>query len=248
MRGKDRTILEVIACSVADAVEAERGGASRLEVITEFESGGMTPPAWLVREILRSVKIPVRVMLRESEGYGVTGAAEAARLCGAARDFARLPVDGLVLGFSRGGEVDAELTSQLLSCAPKLKATFHHAFEECVDPFGAIAVLKKLPQIDRILTAGGGGEWRQRLERLAGYERATRPEISVLVGGGVDAAVIRMLRGATSIREFHVGRAVRLPQTTQGDVDATRVAELARLLEDAPSKGGRPKTEGETAR
>jgi copper homeostasis protein CutC len=40
MSGKTRTILEVIVCSVADAVEAERGGASRLEVVSEFESGG----------------------------------------------------------------------------------------------------------------------------------------------------------------------------------------------------------------
>ena len=235
MGGETRTILEVIACSVADAVEAERGGASRLEVITEFESGGMTPPAWMVREILRSVKIPVRVMLRESEGYGVTGAAETARLRAAARDFAGLPLDGVVLGFIHGGEVDVELTGQILSSAPNLNATFHHAFEESADPLGAIAVLKTLPRIDRILTAGGGGDWPRKLERLAGYERAARPEISILAGGGVDAGVIRMVSGATPIREFHVGRAVRIPQTAQGEVSAARVAELARLLEDDAS-------------
>jgi copper homeostasis protein len=235
MSGKPSTILEVIACSVEDAIEAERGGASRLEVISEFESGGMTPPAWLVREILRSVKIPARVMLRESEGYGVTGAAETAKLCAAARVFARLPVDGVVLGFVREGEVDMGLTGQILSCAPNLNATFHHAFEESEDPFEAIATLKKLPRIDRILTAGGSGDWPQKVERLAAYERAARPEISILAGGGVDAGVIRMIGGATPIREFHVGRAVRLPQTEQGNVSAARVAELARLLEGALS-------------
>ncbi len=233
--GKTSTILEVIACSVEDAVEAERGGASRLEVITDFESGGLTPPAWLVREILRSVKVPVRVMLRESEGYGVTGAAETARLCAAARDFASLPVYGLVLGFVHGGEVDVGLTGRILSCAPNLNATFHHAFEESEDPFRAIAVLKGLPRIDRILTFGGGGDWPQKVGRLAAYERAARPEISILAGGGVDACVMRMISEATSIREFHVGRAARLPQTAQGRVSAARVAELARLLEGAPS-------------
>ena len=35
--------LEVIACSVADAIEAEKGGADRLEVISHFERGGLTP-------------------------------------------------------------------------------------------------------------------------------------------------------------------------------------------------------------
>ena len=229
MSEKVPMILEVIACSVSDAVEAERGGASRLEVVGELESGGMTPPAWLVREILRSVRIPVRVMLRESEGYTVSGAAETSRLCSAAEDFARLPVDGLVLGFSRGGQVDAELTGRILSCAPGLNATFHHAFEESSDPARAIARLKELPQVDRILTAGGEGDWPRKITRLADYERAASPEITILAGGGLDAAVIRSIREATPIREFHVGRAVRLPQTARGHVNAVRVAELISL-------------------
>jgi copper homeostasis protein len=233
MSEKSQMILEVIACSVSDAVEAERGCASRLEVVSELESGGMTPPAWLVREILRSVSIPVRVMLRESEGYAVSGPGETSRLCSAARDFARLPLDGLVLGFSREGEVDAELTGRILSCAPGLKATFHHAFEESRDPARAIATLKELPQVDRILTAGGEGDWPRKIARLADHERAARPEITILAGGGLDAAVIRSICEATPIREFHVGRAVRQPQTTRGDVSAARVAELVSLLEAA---------------
>jgi copper homeostasis protein len=239
MSEKSRMILEVIACSVSDAVEAERGGASRLEVVSELEAGGMTPPAWLVREILRSVSIPVRVMVRESEGYTVSGPSETSRLCSAASDFARLPVDGLVLGFSLGGEVDAELTGRVLSCAPGLKATFHHAFEESSDPARAIARLKELRQVDRILTAGGEGDWPRKIARLADYERAARPEINILAGGGLDAAVIRSIREATPVREFHVGRAVRLPQTARGDVSAARVAELVGLLGAASAQEGR---------
>ena len=238
MSGKAPIILEVIACSVADAVEAELGGASRLEIISEFESGGMTPPARLVREILRSVNIPARVMLRESEGHTVTGAAEVARLCAAARDFAGLPVDGLVLGFSRDGEVDAELTGRILSCAPHLKATFHHAFEASKNPEREIAGLKRLRQVDRILTAGGEGDWPLKIERLAGYERAARPEMTILAGGGLDAEVIRSIRESTSVREFHVGRAVRQPRNARGAVSAARVAELVSLLGVTPAREG----------
>jgi copper homeostasis protein len=238
MSGTPPILLEVIACSVSDAVEAERGGASRLEVIGEFESGGLTPPAELVSQILSAVKIPARVMLRESEGYAVTGAAEVARLCTAARDLAGLPVDGLVLGFSLGGEVDVELTERILSCAPHLNATFHHAFEESKDPAREIARLKGLRQVDRILTAGGEGDWPLKIERLAGYERAARPEISILAGGGLDAGPIRSIRESTSIREFHVGRAVRLPRNARGAVSSARVAELVSLLGVTPAREG----------
>jgi copper homeostasis protein len=244
MSRKKTTLLEVIACSVADAVEAERGGADRLEVVSELESGGLTPPAELVSEILARVRIPVRVMLRESEGYGVTGAAETDRLCAAARDLARLPVDGLVLGFSLEGEVDIDLTSRILSCAPGLNATFHHAFEESKEPAQAIARLKRLRQIDHILTAGGGGDWPRKITRLASYSRAARPEITILAGGGLGADVISQILEATTIREFHVGRAVRLPQNAQGTVSAARVEELVRQLGARSGTGTQEGREG----
>ncbi|HXG68197.1 MAG TPA: copper homeostasis protein CutC [Blastocatellia bacterium] len=235
IEGARRTapMLEVIACSVADAVEAEQGGAGRLEVISRFDVGGLTPPLDLVRDIMAAVRLPVRVILRESLDYAVTDAAEVARLCAAAQEFAGLGVDGLVLGFLRHGEADLELTARILACAPPLSATFHHAFEETRDPLAAIGKLKQLGQIDRILTAGGTGDWPQRIGRLAAYEQEARPELTILVGGGLDAAAIRPICKATGIGEFHVGRAARTPATSAGAVQAARVRELVRILEES---------------
>jgi copper homeostasis protein len=42
-------ILEVIACSVADAIQAQQGGAGRLEVVSDLDRGGLTPSITLVR-------------------------------------------------------------------------------------------------------------------------------------------------------------------------------------------------------
>lgn len=230
----ESVLIEVIACSVIDAVEAERGGANRLEVINDLESGGLTPPLDLVRQIIAAVKIPVRVMLRESPSYTVSGAAEADRLCAAARSFANLPVDGLVLGFLRDGEANLELTNHILSHAPSLKATFHRAFEETADPIATIDKMKSCQQIDRILTAGGDGkDWAQKIARLAAYERAARPEITILAGGGLDETVIQSIRRVTPIREYHVGRTVRVPQNAQGAVRAARVRRLINQLSAA---------------
>lgn len=43
-------ILEVIVCSVTDALEAERGGADRTEVVRDLDRGGLTPYLDLVRQ------------------------------------------------------------------------------------------------------------------------------------------------------------------------------------------------------
>jgi len=219
-------LLEVIACSVADALEAERGGAGRLEVVTEFERGGLTPPLELVRDILAVVNLPARVMLRESDGFGVAGDAEVESLCAAARELSGMGVDGVVLGFVREMAVDVALTARILSCAPNLKATFHHAFEEAGDKAEAIRELKTIGQIDRILAHGGRGDWTRKSEQLAVYRRAAEPEISILAGGGVDVKTIELLSKTGGIHEFHVGRAARI----NGVVRAARVRELIGVM------------------
>ena len=61
-------ILEVIACTVEDAVAAEKGGADRLEIISRFDVGGLTPAPELVRAIKAKVSLPLRVMVRENAG------------------------------------------------------------------------------------------------------------------------------------------------------------------------------------
>jgi len=223
-------ILEVIVCSVADAIEAQKGGANRLEVVRDLDRGGLTPSLKLVRAIKEAVDVPLRVMVRESEGYGTADEMEIERLCEAASEFSNLGVDGLVMGFLKHGPIDLDLTSRILACAPGLKATFHHAFEDAVDQLQAVNELKSLPQVDRILSSGGSGEVEERRRRLDSYEQAAKPEIKIIAGGGIDMHAIEILRRTTSIREFHVGRAAREGFSVAGAVQAQLVRELVRLI------------------
>jgi copper homeostasis protein len=223
--------LEVIAGSVTDALAAERGGAHRIELISRFDLGGLTPPLELVREVVSSVRIPVRVMLRDSEDFEVRDESERARLRATARELAATGIDGLVCGFLLDGHVDHHLLARVLASAPNLRVTFHRAFEQLRDPLAAIRQLKTYPQIDRILTGGTGATLAQRIAQLAACEGAARPEIIILAGGGMEATTIRAIRRRTGIREFHVGRGVRRPTTVDGAVDAARVRELLGYLE-----------------
>jgi len=227
-------LLEVIVCSVADAVEAERGGAGRLEIVRDLQQGGLTPSLNLVREIKRATELPVRVMLRESPGYQTNGPEEIERLCRAAEEFAVLDIDGFVLGFLNDGEVDIELTQRVLACAPQTRATFHHAFEDANDKLRALTEIKQLPQVDRILSSGGTDQLRSRVQRLAEYEHAAAPELTILAGGGIDGSAIVEIKRATRIREFHVGRAARLNFQADGAVQASLVTDLIQRRSSNP--------------
>ena len=224
-------ILEVIASSLRDAVEAEQGGAGRLEIVSELKRGGLTPSFDLVAEIRQRVNIPVRVMLRENDGFGLASENESDRLCGAAERFASLEVDGFVLGFLKDGEVDVALTERVLAHAPYTPATFHHAFEATRDKLSALSAIKRLPQVDRVLSHGGTDDLNLRVQRLKQYATMGEPELIVVAGGGINVDAISRIRGETNIREFHVGRAARSQFRVEGGVQSSLVRALVTTLD-----------------
>ena len=229
-------VLEVIVCSQADAVAAVEGGADRLEVISDYAVGGLTPPLELVRELAVTIRLPLRVMVRQSVPFAVRDEGEIDDLCAAASALDAIGIDGVVIGFlqdgPRGKCIDHRLLERVLSSAPRLKATFHRAFEELHDPLEAIGELKRHPQIDRILTSPGGGTPADKLERVGRWRAAAVPEVELLIGGGTDAETIRLLR-PIGICEFHVGTTVRDGLATDGAVLADRVREIAEIVKGA---------------
>jgi copper homeostasis protein len=223
-------LLEVIVQSVADAREAHEGGADRLEVVREIERDGLTPSLDLVRAIQAEVPVPVRIMVRESDGFGVTGPKELRTLQHVFADLADLGVHGAVVGFARGDRLDLELMASIFAVAPGLPVTLHRAFDSVADPESAIDAALAFPQIDRILTSAGDGDWPRRCERLAGWSRRAGPRITFLPGGGLDEAALRVLAASGCVTEAHVGKAARFPQVSTAPVSASRVARLKALL------------------
>lgn len=218
-------LLEVIACSEEDALEAERGGAGRLEIVHDLRRGGLTPDPALVAAIRGRTSLPLRVMLREREGYDAGGPADVERLQSLAREIAATGVDGLVVGFLRDGGIDERAMDAIAEAAPRVPVTFHHAFDELENAGVALESLARWPQVDRVLTTGGSGDWPARARRLAAYA-AGSARIGILPGGGVDEEALRVLSRTHGIREAHVGRAARTPPEATGVVDHRRVAAL----------------------
>jgi copper homeostasis protein len=220
--------LEIIACSVEDAAAAALGGAHRLEVVRDLDRDGLTPPVDLVRRIQREVALPLRVMVRESEGFACRSGDERRALVDQAAAFDALGVDGIVVGWTRGGAIDEETLGAVLEAAPSIGATFHRAFDSLTDPRAALRALQHQPRVDRVLTAAGRGAWAGRGQTLADYASWGRPRIGILPGGGIDGNALRALAACGAVTEAHVGRAARVGHAVGGAVSATMVSELRR--------------------
>lgn len=225
-----RKLLEVIVTSVEDAIEAEAGGADRLELVRDLANGGLTPPFEIATRVLETIKIPVRIMLRERPDMLSGDTAQLQNLQRTAARLMQLPVDGLVVGFVDGGILEKTAISAIADVAPGCRFTFHRAFDELADPLTGLEALKAIPQIDRVLTIGGKGAWAERKARLVAWQRAAGKSITLLVGAGLSPDVLADLAVTPELREVHFGRAARRDHSADAPVQRDAVRTLRNKL------------------
>jgi copper homeostasis protein len=221
--------LEVIATTLEDGLEAEAGGADRLEVVRDLDRGGLTPPAAIVEALLARVHLPLRVMVRIEEPFVPTSPAVVRRMYDEARALASLPIDGLVFGtLTDAHEIDLDVLRRFADAAAPRSVTFHRAFELAPDPVAALAALARVPAVDRVLTSAGNGSAEGRVGRLLEWRAAAGVQPRLLFAAGMDDAAIAA--AARAGFEVHVGRAAREGHTTEGRVSASLVAQVRELL------------------
>ena len=199
-----------------------------MELVRELDQDGLTPAFDLVQSIAAEVPLPLRVMVREKNDFAAENLDGLAEL---ARRFSEMPIDGLVVGFLRNGQVDRSALRTVLEAAPQTTITFHRAFdalESDQQRETALGELLEFPKIDHILTSGGGGSWEERAARMDRWQQTAGDRLSILAGGGMAAEGVRVLRAESIVREYHIGRAARTPDSLEGRVDSEKVRAFRR--------------------
>ena len=172
-------VLEVCADSVESAVTAARSGATRIELCSALAAGGLSPDEDMYRMVRERVDIPVR-------------------------RFAALGADGVVIGILReDGTLDAARMAGLIELAGGCGVTLHRAFDVCRDPLEALETARALG-VDTILTSGQRAACTQGAALLRQLVQTARGKPQILIGAGVNAAVIRCLQPQTGADAFHL--------------------------------------------
>ncbi|MFH8886961.1 copper homeostasis protein CutC [Streptomyces sp. NPDC017949] len=220
----NRALLEVIALDVEDAVAAQAGGADRLEMVTDIAADGLSPSRETFAAIRAAVDIPLRVMLRRTDGFA---AGDLAGLVETARGLRAEGADEFVLGFlgAEGGP-DLAAVEAVAAELDGCRWTFHRAIDRAPDRDQLRKALAELPGLDTYLTAGSAAGVDEGLPvLLAEAARAGEPGYGarILVGGGLALRHLPELRAA-GIDAFHIGGAAR-PEGWDRPVSAAAVAE-----------------------
>ena len=206
-----KPVLEVCTHSVESAVSAERGGAMRLELCANLMIGGTSPDEDLFRMVRERVSVPVRVLLRPRAGDFLYDEDEFELLCRQASRFAGLGADGIVIGMlNPDGTLDTERMSALMACGDGCGVTLHRAFDVCRDAHEALRTAKKLG-VDTILTSGQQARCADGALLLRELVSESGEGLRILIGGGVNADVIRALAPQTGADAFHLSAKAAVP-------------------------------------
>lgn len=123
---KNKRFMECCCSDVAEAVEAMKGGAGRVELCKDLSCGGVTPGRSDIEATLSAVNIPVNVLIRVRGGDFVYDEDEINAMIESVRMCRELGVNGVVVGALRkDGSIDTEAVRRLMAEAQGLRVTFH---------------------------------------------------------------------------------------------------------------------------
>ncbi|OAV45584.1 copper homeostasis protein CutC [Lewinella sp. 4G2] len=202
MRATDYT-FEVCLQSPEDALEAQRGGAQRLELCAALVEGGITPSLASIQQCRDLVDIDIMVMIRPRGGDFLYSERELEVMHRDIEHCVRIGVTGVVFGvLDEVGNVALPQVQSLVATAGGLQKTFHRAFDVARDPWEALEQLVEVG-MDRILTSGQAGTVPEGIALIRELVAKAGNRIGILPGCGITPAnVVDVLQG-TGATEFH---------------------------------------------
>ena len=202
----DRYVLEVCCGSVDDVLQAERGGADRVELNSCLMFGGLTPSIGALIAAKRLSSLPVMTMVRPRQaGFCYTDAEYQTALADAEK-LLEYGSDGLVFGFlNADGTLDVRRTRALARIAGDKAKVFHRAIDVCADWKKLLGQLIEIG-IDRVLTSGLAPDVYYGIDVIREMADFAQGAIEIMPGAGVNLKNVDRIVEATGCDQIHVAR------------------------------------------
>src|SRR5579862_5938299 len=177
-------LLEVCANSVASALAAQEGGATRIELCENLYEGGTTPSYGQISLARNLLKIKIYVLIRPRGGDFLYSDMEFEIMKADIRHCVDVGCDGVVIGMlNADGTVDKARCAELVRIAKKggLGVTFHRAFDMSSDMNQALEDIIAMG-CERILTSGGKSTVVEGIHVVAQLIKKAAGRISIMPG------------------------------------------------------------------
>ncbi|TSJ39511.1 copper homeostasis protein CutC [Mucilaginibacter corticis] len=198
-------LLEVCANSIMSAMAAQEGGAQRVELCENLNEGGVTPSPGQISIARKKLHIELYVLIRPRGSDFLYTDIEFETMLADIQYCIDCGCDGIVTGvLNADGTIDKKRSTQLVQLAKKagLGATFHRAFDMCVDQMQALDDIIDMGY-DRILTSGGRSTAIEGSRIIADLVKKANGRISIMAGSGVSELNVADLILFTGVKEIH---------------------------------------------
>jgi len=196
-------LTEVCIGSVVSAIEAAKGGASRVELCDNLPEGGTTPSAGSIEACLNITQLKTMVMIRPRGGDFLYNETEFDIMKRDIKVARQLGAHGVVFGILKpDGTLDRERMLQLIELSGDMDITCHRAFDMTRDPFEAMESLIGMG-IRRILTSGQQPKAPLGTKLIAKLVEKAANRIIIMPGAGVNENTIGLMV-TTGATEFHI--------------------------------------------
>ena len=202
----DRYTLEVCCGSVDDVLEAERGGADRVELNSCLMLGGLTPSIGELIAAKRLSKLPIMTMVRPRQAGFCYSEAEYATALADAEQLLAHGADGLVFGFlDADGNLDSRRTRELARMAGDRTKVFHRAIDVASDWKKLLGQLIDIG-IDRVLPSGQAPDVFYGVDVIREMMDFAQGAIQIMPGAGVNLKNVDCIVEATGCDQIHIAR------------------------------------------
>jgi len=197
-------IKEACVETAEQAMRAENQGADRIELCSRLDLGGISPPIALVREVLDSCDIPVRIMVRPRGGNFIFSRDEIADMLNYIATCKATGIQGFVTGaLTSDNQLNIPVISRLVRHASPLPVTIHKAIDETTDLISGINWLKMIPGITHVLTSGKAETAVRGAVLLREMIRLAAGDLIILVAGRVTAQNLEEVHQLIGASEYH---------------------------------------------
>ncbi len=222
--------IEVCATSLFDVEQAIAGGASRVELCSALELGGITPSYGTIKQVVQNCNIKTNILIRARGGDFVYSEEEVELMVEDIKFCKKMGVNGVVVGaLTPEGDIDIPAVKAMVEAAkPELEVTFHRAFDRARNPLQALEQIIGLG-CDTLLTSGQQEESAEYgVELLAQLVKQSNGRITIMPGKGVRTGNIDYIEKVSGAVQFHSTARSALYNNLHTDRDV--VAKMTQLL------------------
>ena len=195
--------IEICANSVASCLEAQKGGAYRVELCAGIPEGGTTPSYGEIAVARELLNIKLNIIIRPRGGDFLYSDVEHKTMLHDIEMAKKLGVDGVVIGCLKAdGTIDMERNRELIAAAEGMSVTFHRAFDMCKNQFESLEQIIALG-CDTLLTSGQQPTAIDGISLLSQLVEKAGDRIIIVPGSGVNEDNIAILADETKAKEFH---------------------------------------------